>query len=184
MNGERLIDELFEILQPTSADLTYAGNVIKSGILRRTEKGLDWQGKPFAPYSQNGPFYYYPAGGGSASSVSRTAKRIGGTVSRTGKGIRFESYDAFKRSLGRRGVDLRGPSAPHMLQAIVVQVRGGIVYIGIYDEFAAAKADGHNRGANRLPQREFFEASDDDIAIIAADLAGMIVERGRKFIGS
>jgi hypothetical protein len=179
MKGDGLIDDLAKALQPTSADLAWAGNVIKAGIIKRTAAGLDWQGNPFAPYSAKGPYYWYPGGG--VRGVRRMAKRVGGEITRSGTGIRFESYAAFKKSLGRAGgVDLMGPRAPHMMQAIVVQVRGGVAYVGIYDEFAAAKAEGHNNGTSRLPKREFFQASDDDIAAVTRDLADRLVARGRQ----
>ena len=179
----RLIAEVEAALQPTDADRLWAGNVIRAGILDRTARGVDYKGDPFTPYSEKGPFYWYPASR-SASGAKRMRRRLGeGSLTRSGTGLRFESYAAFKRALGRAGVDLRGPSAPHMLQAIVVKVQGGQAFVGIYDDFAAAKASGHNDGIHpTLPRRQFFEASQDDIDTITRDLEDRLIERARKVL--
>jgi hypothetical protein len=194
MKGEGILDELAKVLKPTNADLEWAGKQIKAGILDRTQRGVDYQGNRFAPYSRKGPYYYYPNGSGGrtkaekASNIKRVKRMAGrlrdGRVTRSGHGIRFDSYAAYKASMGRNGtVDLRGPSDPHMLQAIVVRVQGGQCYVGIYDTFAADKASGHNDGLNRhLPQRQFFEASDDDIAVIAEDLQERLIARADNYI--
>lgn len=86
-------------------------------------------------------------------------------LSRTGRTVVFRSYSAFKKWLGRTNVDLRGPRAPHMLQAMQAKgtEAGGQVQgvIGIYGE-AAKRASGHNNGARHLPQRRFLAASRAD----------------------
>jgi hypothetical protein len=106
---------------------------------------------------------------------------VGGVKTRDGQGIRFESYADFKASLGRRGVDLTGPRAPHMLQMIEAKLRSVSHYVvefvlGIYGD-AAGRASGHNTGYNPRwkgrHQRYFFGASTQDLQ----DMVGYILKR-------
>lgn len=69
-----------------------------------------------------------------------------------------QRHAAFKRSLGRGTVDLRGPHAPHMLQAITVSAMGDTIKLEITGD-AADRAHGHNEGTSTLPRRRFFDAS-------------------------
>src|SRR5512138_3711180 len=93
-------------LQPTQEELLLAGEKQKARIIVRTQKGIDVHGRPFAPYSTT-PFTWYPAGPNRAAisrkrSVSRMHRLIGGRVTASGLGIRFEGgYAEFKRRLGR-----------------------------------------------------------------------------------
>jgi hypothetical protein len=123
----RFFEELERVSQPTVGDLLYAGNGLKSRILLRTERGVDFQGRPFAPYSSSRPYYYYPSRGAKyrKAAVSRQFKKVL-AGKRTSVGIKYDGgYAEFKlRGLGRSNVDLRGPKAPHMLQAIVVTSDG------------------------------------------------------------
>ncbi|WP_394766346.1 hypothetical protein [uncultured Paludibaculum sp.] len=227
------------------------GNYFKTQALERTARGLDADGRSFTPYSNKGPYYYYPtkAGVGKQSpslsetkrinrslkqasmfpgvmtgsrgdaAVGRDVKRrteaaqrlfrklggksdarstavtraafkqralfpgikIGGNqFLRTRFGIKFASYAAFKQSLGRSVVDLYGPRAPHMLQALTVRVaedRKGVI-LGIYGE-AARRARGHQYGnaAKHLPQRRFLGAMPEDRAYAMRLLSAQI--RGR-----
>lgn len=192
---------------PTAGDLLFAGNNQRSRILERTGRGVDYQGNPFAGYSTKGPYYYTPFSGGAAgtpkqhkAAAGRFLKKIGGGTpaarSRTGRSVKFPSYDAFKRAIGRTGVDLRGPRAPHMLQAVVL-LSGGIQVTGsqqastaprtrmqretrlvmaIYGE-EAARAEGHNEGTSRLPKRRFFDASDSDLDRMLEDVYNRMVAR-------
>lgn len=210
--------------QPTAGDALYAAQRQRTRILERTLRGVDVEGRPFEPYSQDGPYYYYPNGrvGSSKftnqqnkSAVRRLLKRtagvtairseygghegVGGTKTRTGLGIKFESYADFKASIGRAGVDLYGPRAPHMMQAIAVAVNGQdmgmndqgtglggnqapaeVFSLGIYGE-AAGRASGHNTGINprwkRRHQRHFFGASASDISAMVSDVTSRIVAR-------
>jgi hypothetical protein len=98
---------------------------------------------------------------------------------RSGEGIRFDSYAAFKASLGRAGVDLLGPRAPHMLQAMEIRVNWPEVELGFYSDDAASKAEGHNEGANKLPRRHFFAASAADLTAIENDIGARIDARMR-----
>ena len=202
----------------TEGDLLYAGQRQRTRILDRTGRGVDVNGQAFAPYSQKGPFYYYPNGRTGNSRFSEkqnkaaasrlfrklTGKGAGGHrafsaggkgskvpskhgeawVTRSGRGLGFSSYAAFKRWLGRALVDLRGARSPHMLQAIMVKTgnrqfglfgnqavgpaempnRADELVLGIYGD-AAKRASGHNTGGNKrshLPKRKFFGASADD----------------------
>lgn len=155
----------------TEADMLYVLNRQKSRILDRTQNGLDINGTPFAPYSRRGPYYYYPGGAvgrkmadkSRKGAASRFARKVGGV--RTRVGVKFASYADFKASMGRGVVDLTGPRAPHMLQAIVVKATSTGGVIGIYGS-EADRAEGHNIGAGRLPKREFFGfgAGDEDAA--------------------
>ena len=199
--------------QPTQGDVLYAGQRQRTRILERTAKGIDVDESPFAPYSDKGPYYYYPNGsvGNSRfsdkqmkSAAKRLYSKLGKgkpgdgkmTLTRSGKGLRFESYAAFKSWMGRSGVDLRGPRAPHMLQAIVVKA-GRMMFgsygdtdvgltempepadelvIGIYGD-AAERATGHNEGGRHLPRRRFFGASASDMKQMARDIYDRIALR-------
>jgi hypothetical protein len=197
-----VVIQLREDMKVQQADLSYALERQKTRILDRTTiQGVDCDGTLFAPYSTKGPYYYYPGGPGAGrtvkqrkSAVNRLLKRtggiaemrseylgsssIGGVKTRSGLGIRFESYADFKASLGRRGVDLTGPRAPHMLQTMMVHLTGpGEGAIGIYDPEKAAIAEGHQNGAAHLPRRAFIGAGERDIEAIATDLVERITAR-------
>ncbi len=168
----------------TAADLEYALQRQKTRILSRTARGVDAEGRAFAPYSTKGPYYHYPGKGskGRRAAAGRFAKKTGGT--RTRVGVRFESYADFKRSLGRSVVDLLGPRAPHMLQAVVVRTRAtssGDVdgTIGVYGP-EAARAEGHNLGTRTLPKREWFSVGRGEDEAIMRDVEALVYARVKK----
>jgi len=189
-------------LKPTADDLVYAGQRQRTRILERTARGVDVDEKPFRLYSDRGPYYYNPNGRLSAALRGRISEgqqkgaarrfltkiatreergRSGAPrLSRTGRTIRFDSYGDFKHWLGRTTVDLRGPRAPHMLQAITVKTNGDAeLVLGIYGE-PAERATGHNVGTRRLPQRKFFGASAEDAKRMIRDLYERIKGRLRR----
>jgi len=184
----------------TQADATYALQRQRTRILERTARGVDVDGSPFKPYSTKGPYYYYPNGRVGTSkfsdrqnraAASRLKRKLqrgsvvsdgGVKLTKSGKGLRFDSYAAFKRWLGRSVVDLFGPRAPHMLQALVIRVTGSPVTegrIGIYGA-EASRASGHQYGTKRLPQRRFLGASADDRKLVISDVLGRIKARLTK----
>ncbi len=178
-----LADRLDREIKLTEADFLYAGNRQKARILNRTQAGVDINSTAFAPYSTKGPYYWYPGRGQGdkrrRSAAGRAAKKVGGT--RTRLGVKFASYADFKSQLGRGTVDLTGPSAPHMLQAIVVQGRPDGFLVGIYGN-EADRAEGHNIGFGRLPKREFFGFGPQDEAAILVDLEKFIAMRLDKIL--
>jgi hypothetical protein len=198
IDGGRIVENpraFIDAELPTKADVLYALERQKTRILDRTARGVDFENRPFAPYSTKGPYYYTPSTAGKGDHADNTrrirsrdrfAKKLG-LVKPVTKGfaIRFDSYAAFKASLGRAGVDLTGVSAPHMLQAIVAKVqedgRGAFAgTLGIYGD-EALRASGHNVGnPNRgLPQRRFFDSSRQDIEDFYADLDDRRAARSR-----
>lgn len=147
---------------------------------------MDVEGHPFAPYSTKGPYYYNPHAGRANTSAEqrrgaakRLRKTLGeGGVTRSGY-LRFDSYAAFKRSLGRTNVDLTGPRAPHMLQALTVQATGNTeLRLGVYGA-KAVLANAHNEGGRHLPQRKFFGASGADVREMAREIGERIAARLR-----
>ncbi len=181
-------------VQITQADALYALERQKTRILDRTGRGVDVDGRPFKPYSTKGPYTYYPNGRVGSSKFSDRqnkaaaarlktklakvpTKGAGGLrLTRSGKGIVFDSYAAFKRWLGRTGVDLRGPRAPHMLQALLVKVASAFPKegrIGIYGA-EAARASGHQYGARYLPQRKFLGISVPERGAFVNDILARI----------
>lgn len=227
----------------SKGDLLVAGFWKRLRILQLTEDGLDFEGRPFAPYSSNGPYYYQPGNtgkrefrgqarslrdlqklrtfgrsyGADTSELDKILKNRKASAKRfyrkttknvtledfyqpkagavTGVSVKYESYGDFKfRGLGRTNVDLTGPRAPHMLQALVVSVDGSqfgnrsdvplrglrepadSVAVGIYGE-EADRAEGHNEGAGRLPRRRFVDATDEDMDTMAEMVADRIVRR-------
>jgi len=129
----------------TLGDCMTLGVHLRGKILERTARGVDVDGREFAPYSGKGPYYYCPAGqagrqfGESKKDQivreQRAAKRLhaklrnksgakeaGPHLSRTGRSLVFPGgYRQFKEYLGRTTVDLTGPRAPHMLQSMRVR---------------------------------------------------------------
>jgi hypothetical protein len=179
-------------VKPIASDLLTAGQFQRTRILERTALGVDVDGKPFAPYSNRGPYTYYPAGGKAGAkglsvktrraSAKRFAKlTVSGVIAPEGLGVRFASYAAFKFiGLGRTVVDLMGPRAPHMLQALIVKVESDTqLRIGIYGD-AAARATGHNRGTKRLPKRRFMGANPADLKAMAREVFEHIAARLRR----
>lgn len=226
---DHVMNDMIAAAQVTDADLLYAGERFKAMMLERTDKGLDVDGRQFAPYNDTRPYYYYPAKNGlgvrptiqfsrnkayglgmSHQTVLKSVRkelekrdryyrRLGlkgpsvkfgmgtlgvgeGEASKTTfSGIKFSSYAAFKAALGRGTVDLFGPSAPHMLQSIIVSAKNMVLVVGIYDEEMAAKARGHNNGVpGRLPQRRFFDVSPEEIVAMEKAVAERLTARVRK----
>lgn len=180
---------------PTQEDLLYAGQRQRTRQLERTRRGADVNGRAFAPYSTKGPYYYDPNAGRGAkrddkvqraavirmhSKLKKGAAGSGSMVkSRTGRSLKFASYAAFKRWLGRSTVDLTGPRAPHMLQAIITAARSAKeLAMGIYGE-AAERATGHNQGVPKthLPKRRFFAASSLDLKAMVGDIGKRAMAR-------
>lgn len=203
--------------QVTTGDMLYAGQRQRTRILDRTARGVDVDEVAFHPYSTKGPYYYYPgksaknrpaAARSFAGKIGLKNKRIGTTVtitgghsaSRTRYGVKFSSYAAFKQFLGRTNVDLRGPSAPHMLQAEVVRVKEVTLKLGddynwdtanqpaneatiaIYGE-EAERASGHNEGRGHLPRRHFHGANAGDKATFLNDILTRVTFRVKRKLG-
>ncbi len=206
-----VIDAAIKVAEPTVGDLLYAGQRQRTRILERTAKGVDVNETSFHPYSSRGPVYYYPGKGAKnrRAAVTRTARKLGirlkggpnqKGVGVTRLGIKFPNYAAMKAAFGRTVVDLRGLSAPHMLQAVLVKVAGVIVggtdsqadftnkqpaneiILGIYGE-EGARASGHNEGRGHLPKRKFFGASDSDKTLVLADILTRVSFRVRQALG-
>ncbi len=185
--------------QPTTGDALYAGENQRTRILSRTERGVDYQDAPFAPYSTKGPYYFYPAKGQSlkarGKAAGRRSKATGGAGVRTPYGIRYASYGAAKAALGRGTVDLFGiEHHPHMLNAMAIlagsaslpfgQSAGGgenlapvdAIQIGFWGD-EAKRARGHNEGTAKLPRRRFLDASESDKAAMERDMGERIDRR-------
>lgn len=214
------MESLAQEALPTTGDLLYAGQRQRDRILQRTQEGKDYLGQTFHPYSTNGPVYYYPSKDAKNRSAgkNRFAKKLGipakkevakegYTARRTSLGIKFSSYAALKYFLGRSNVDLRGVSAPHMLQAMIVKVGGFVLgeinsnsvsspntigdrsnaselIIGIYGD-EAGRASGHNEGnpKKKLPKRRFLDASEEDRNLILQDIVARVAARVKKVTG-
>jgi hypothetical protein len=220
-NPVEYILNLGQAVKPTVGDALYAAQRQRTRIVERTFAGRDVNGGSFEPYDGSRPYYYYPNGRvgrtkatikQNKAAVRRFLKKteeittyraeylgslsVGGVKTRSGQGIRFESYADFKESLGRAGVDLTGPRAPHMLQAIECRVNGQNFgtkdvqggsraevtgfSLGIYGE-PAARASAHNTGVNprwkRPHQRYFFGASASDLWEMVTDIFDHIKAR-------
>eukprot|EP00456_Euglypha_rotunda_P039308 TRINITY_DN30251_c0_g1_i2.p1 TRINITY_DN30251_c0_g1~~TRINITY_DN30251_c0_g1_i2.p1 ORF type:complete len:163 (+),score=35.56 TRINITY_DN30251_c0_g1_i2:172-660(+) len=154
--------------QVEETDIGYALDRDKERILERTARGLDFNGLPFHPYNSTRPYYDYPGKGTANRGANRatafrkvskggiaehlfdaTDKRAYGYEKRGRLGIKYASYGAFKAALGRSWVDLTGARAPHMLQALVVRVKGMIGSIGIYEIGRAVQQECRDR--SRMP---------------------------------
>jgi hypothetical protein len=197
---EILLTGIESALAVQTGDLLYAIDRQQSRILHRTGRFLDYNEQPFKPYNETRPYYWYPYGKSQAlkehemKRVHRLAKQVGDGMVTRGGGIRYDSYAAFKRALGRLGVDLLGPAAPHMLQGFQIFVNGVRFDFhdrGDYDAYVAPatkvilgiygnKGDiavAHNEGGGRMPQREFFRISSSDRDDIFNDIIGRLKKR-------
>lgn len=154
-----------------------------SASLGRGKKGLSLESRrkrvPEASRIQSTRRFLRRIGGvlGERSVLRHRGREIAEIHSRERDTIRFDSYAAFKAALGRAGVDLVGPHAPHMMQAIEVSATHDELRIGIYDPEKAAIATGHNTGARYLPQRRFFGASKTDLQEMLLDIYSGIKTR-------
>lgn len=160
----------------------------RDAILERTARGVDYQEKPFQPYSTKGPFYLRPnfsskeGRKGRRESTRRLRKRLGvGEVVEDGQAIRFDSYRAAKTAFGVARPNLRGFFArgTHMLDEMKVD-KDRLVISGS----AAPRASGHNEGTSRLPKRRFLDFSEKDVDRISKALldhvtTGIVNRRGR-----
>lgn len=129
----------------TTGDMLYVGQIFRSRIRKRTLEGVDVDGAPFAAYSKNGPYYFYPNGEvGSTRRAAGTSRltrdqvrqarstATKGRFAKTGRigvrtpfGIRYESYGAGKAAHGVANVNLYGMEQhTHMLDVILVKVGG------------------------------------------------------------
>ena len=232
---------------PTRGDIL-AMAVFHHGItLDRTERGLNVDEVPFAPYSDIGPVYIdvgAKVGPGRTikqriSATQRLARKVGhpaqvfkgrGPLQRAQVRAKRSADDAQKRSddagprfrriasvtpiggitpsgllkaasyawfkltfLGRRGVDLIGHRAPHMLQGLLVSAGGSLskprtpdvramtgparpVEMGLFGE-EAARGRGHNEGAGPLPRRKWLGFGRGDAARLAELVGKRIVAR-------
>jgi hypothetical protein len=221
---DTILMKVADAVKVTVGDCLTVGIYIKEQCLDRTMRGVDVDGVAFAPYSRKGPYYYYPSPLGKHKQRKAAVNRllritrdvsegkweahfkagrdmdaekssVGGVKTRSGLGIKFESYADFKESLGRFGVDLTGPRAPHMLQELTVRAGGtelkssdpvgprsrmescDEVAIGIYDPVKAAIARGHQNGSRKLPQRRFLGATQTDMEQAARLLSERLRDR-------
>lgn len=219
---QRTVD-LGDLLEFTEGDLLVLLQEQRSRILERTARGVDYQNIPFASYNDERPFYWYPAGpvgrnrsesqlkrdkaavtraGRSLGMSFRTKEQRDQNLSRSGLGLKFRSYRAFKfEYLGRSTVDLYGPRAPHMMQSMVIKAGSlteqSIEYaaqanvdldqnptpategtLGIYGE-AGDRASGINSDdrPKGMPLRRFFAVSTDDEQAMAETTANRIARR-------
>lgn len=172
-----------------------------SRITERTiEQHVDADGLAFPPYA-DGPFYWYPFGskGKQSKAIRAKLRQLGESLpgaKHAGAGIRFASYEAFKISLGRTGVDLVGATEPHMMGSVERYVNGQFVNVKRvnYDQLRgpgrhaellisgekARLANIHNEGGGRMPRRHFYAFGAGDDKKVADLLLTRIRGRIRK----
>jgi hypothetical protein len=144
----------------------------------------------------------------STAAKNRFAK-TGGIGKRTPYGIRYDSYAAAKAAHGDSTVNLFGMTQhTHMLNTMMVRA-GGVeapaldsalaqlgsspdpsiaafenstpahqLTIGFYGP-EAERAKGNNEGAGKLPKREFFALSQEDLALSSAAVSERIFQRAK-----
>jgi hypothetical protein len=137
----------------TIIEITYQAKAI---IEQRTLDGLDADGAPFEPYSQN--TYYAPMDAGSRP--AGYPQPTGGTLTKSGKSMKFEGYDDYKGKLGFP-THVTLSLSNRMLAAIAATILSPTRSILSYnDREAATRAHGHTYGANNLPVREHLDIRD------------------------
>ena len=152
--GVAIRREIHALTTPTVGDHLFVGQVFRSRIRQRTAEGIDANGNPFAAYSTNGPYYFYPnrdsAGGNlaarSTAAAGRFAKTKKGGGKRTSLGIRYHGgYAEAKAAHGRATVDLYGMEQhTHMLDTMLVQAGGSEIGTGIDLDFGSEFAASEN----------------------------------------
>ena len=226
--------QLGNALDITEGDFLVLLQEQRSRILERTQRGVDYNNAPFAPYNDTRRYYWYPAGpvGKQRSAhqlkrdkaaVTRAGRSLGmqfrtkadkeQNLTRSGLGLKFQSYRAFKfEYMGRSTVDLYGPRAPHMLQSMMIKAGSmtdeGATFLessgqdptavsspvseatlGIYGD-AGTRATGHNSDdrPKGMPLRRFFAVSDEDqrkmVSTLEARIERRLKARIEQFIGS
>ncbi len=175
-------------IQPTAGDISGALLLQHRRIINRTARGLDADGRSFTAYDDKHPYYWNPkgstAGVALTSSQRQSRNRLARTVrgkggaKKTSRGIRFDSYAAFKASFGRVLVDLTSVGRPttHMMMSIVLLIRGtsrrlrGAESVGSVSANTRPATEGrlvirgapgpraasHNEGLGRMPRRQFL----------------------------
>lgn len=123
-------------------------------VISRTQAGKGAGGKPFKPYSKKR--YYAPT----ARRPPGYPQPAGGTATKSGKSMRFESgYAQYKSGIGR-GNKVTLSVSGQMLGAIQIAVVSPTVAVLFFaSRLEAAKAHGHQFGTT-VPKREFFDLSD------------------------
>lgn len=129
-------------LQVIDEDLEEAGTMVLARILRRTRRGLDVNGVPFAPYA--------------------------------------ESTRRQRKKRRRRSSKVRLQDTGKMLAAATSRVSGSEAVLHFSSATEGRKARWHNEGTRHLPERRWFEASDDDLDRAAKLIARRIAKRVSK----
>ena len=155
------------------------GEAQRRRIIQRVERqGKDIHDRPFAPYSTKGPIYIYGDHARRLGRQSRgaAARRFAGITGgqRTRMGVKYASYAAYKRALGRKVVDLAGRSRRMLGQLVTARPTESSVTIGVFGE-AAGRAAGHQRGSGYLPKRQWLGATKLEIAAVKAGISAEIL---------
>jgi hypothetical protein len=206
------MSELESSLRITAGDLITALSAQNKRILERTTKRfVDYTETPFAPYNETRPYYFYPYGKSNGKRGGRVLskadqRRLRKDVKKTnahnsGTGIRFASYAAFKRALGRGGVDLMGPYDPHMINSAQISI-GGDTFSAMFNNNMSASekaypadnayltisgyrmgrlAFAHNEDDSGFnPKRKFFAFSSKDVDEVRELITKRMMERWNK----
>lgn len=141
--------QLARVSRPTAGDVVYAAGRQKTRILQRNERGVDVNGSAFVPYS---PKY---------------AKK------RAKSGRNTEPVDLTYSGLMNKAMQVTVGGA---LGVSVGDTPVTNFALGFYGN-EAARARGHNEGGEKLPKRHFFDASEQDLQQMQADIGTHIQAR-------
>ena len=155
---------LASLVQPTIGDGLYAASILYHNIRERTERGVDVNGSQFAPYSEG--------------YRKRKAKELGSADVVDLFGFQNHTHMLNTIVFHTGGLDAQLSNGVHPVEG------GDPLYhfeVGIYGD-EAKRAEWHNTGAGRNPQRHFFDASQDDLQQMEAGIGQLIQARIQKVL--
>ena len=196
------LERVVRLTGVTEGDGISAAALSNEYIINNTVAGVDYQGNAFTPYSTRSPYYHTPTSSGESrkyrmATALHFSRYYGGDRKRGGISVRYDNYAAYVLAVrGSSVVDLGGKEG-RVLNAIEARC-GSITSTGadavnwpldsnmepaqeytqgIYQEPNASIAAAHNFGDGHVPQREFFNESDQTTERITEHIAGRIRQR-------
>lgn len=161
-NNVRGIELDIDSVFPTEGDILYAMQRLRTRILERTAKGVDVEGRPFAPYSKKYAKKRDKSGRNVTPVDLTWSGRMRNSIQIAADTLRFPPGTSEER-IGPRDFKQRASEGR----------------VGIYDPENAAKASGMqgDERAKGMPERRFLASSDADNIEVAEDIRDRMLVR-------